>query len=227
MYEEDIEVAANVEETEEVETPTSPVEQVDQTKAFAKRLKEETTKAKLEAKEEIAKSFGYDSWDDYYNSQTNSKLLDKGLDPDSVRPVLEDLIKNDPQYIEAMKYKAEKEELEKEIFASNSIKALNEEMGTNFKNVQELGSQVIDLWNKGIPLAQAYAAYNYDKIRQNAIKKSNSEDNGKSHLKTLTGGNDKTQTRELTTEELSVFKSFGVSEERAKEYLKKQHQNKQ
>ena len=227
MYEEDIEVAANVEETEEVETPTSPVEQVDQTKAFAKRLKEETTKAKLEAKEEIAKSFGYDSWDDYYNSQTNSKLLDKGLDPDSVRPVLEDLIKNDPQYIEAMKYKAEKEELEKEIFASNSIKALNEEMGTNFNSINELDSQTIDLWNKGIPLAQAYAAYNYNKIRQNAIKKSNSEDNGKSHLKTLTGGNDKTQTRELTPEELSVFKSFGVSEERAKEYLKKQHQNKQ
>ena len=226
MYEEDIEVAANAEETEEVETPTSPVEQVDQTKAFAKRLKEETTKAKLEAKEEIAKSFGYDSWDDYYNSQTNSKLLDKGLDPDSVRPVLEDLIKNDPQYIEAMKYKAEKEELEKEIFASNSLKALNEEMGTNFKSVQELGSQVIDLWNKGIPLAQAYAAYNYDKIRQNAIKKSNAEDNGKSHLKTLTGGNDKTQTRELSQDELSIFRSFGISEDRAKEYLKKQHQNK-
>ena len=226
MYEEDIEMAANAEETEEVETPTPPVEQVDQTKAFAKRLKEETTKAKLEAREEIAKSFGYDSWDDYYNSQTNSKLLDKGLDPDSVRPVLEDLIKNDPQYIEAMKYKAEKEELEKEIFASNSLKALNEEMGTNFKSVQELGSQVIDLWNKGIPLAQAYAAYNYDKIRQNAIKKSNAEDNGKSHLKTLTGGNDKTQTRELSQDELSIFRSFGISEDRAKEYLKKQHQNK-
>lgn len=226
MYEEDIEMAANAEETEEVETPTSPVEQVDQTKAFAKRLKEETAKAKLEAREEIAKSFGYDSWDDYYNSQTNSKLLDKGLDPDSVRPVLEDLIKNDPQYIEAMKYKAEKEELEKEIFASNSIKALNEEMGTDFKSVQELGSQVIDLWNKGIPLAQAYAAYNYDKIRQNAIKKSNAEDNGKSHLKTLTGGNDKTQTRELSQDELSIFKAFGISEDRAKEYLKKQHQNK-
>ena len=226
MYEEDIEMAANAEETQEVETPTSPVEQVDQTKAFAKRLKEETTKAKLEAREEIAKSFGYDSWDDYYNSQTNSKLLDKGLDPDSVRPVLEDLIKNDPQYIEAMKYKAEKEELEKEIFASNSIKALNEEMGTNFKSVQELGSQVIDLWNKGIPLAQAYAAYNYDKIRQNAIKKSNAEDNGKSHLKTLTGGNEKTQTRELSQDELSIFRSFGISEDRAREYLKKQHQNK-
>ena len=173
---EDIEKADNViESTDEAtveQQPTSPVEQVDQTKAFATRLKEKA-KAKQEAKEEIAHSCGYDSWQEYVDNQTNSKLLDKGLDPDSVRPVLKDLIKNDPEYIEAMKYKAEKEELEKELFAQNAIQALNNKFGTNFKSVNELDKDTIDDWNKGMSLEKAFAANNYSKIMISSIIRMN------------------------------------------------------
>lgn len=51
-----------IEETQETET-TSPVVEpvVDQTKAFAKRLKEFTEKARSEERENIAKSFGYEN----------------------------------------------------------------------------------------------------------------------------------------------------------------------
>ena len=128
MFEdEELETADNVDETVEEtaeDQSTSPVEQVDQTKAFATRLKQEKAKAKQEAKEEIAQSFGYASWQEYADAQTNNKLLDNGLDPESVRPVLKDLIKNDPEYLEAMKYKAEKEELEKE-FPDAKVKITN------------------------------------------------------------------------------------------------------
>lgn len=220
------EQAANVDETEtenesvEETQPTSPVEQVDQTKAFATRLKEEKAKAKAEAKEEIAHSFGYNSWSEYADAQTNNKLLDKGLDPDSVRPVLKDLIREDPEYQEAMRFKAEKEALEKELFATNSLKALNDRFGTAYSSINELDPETIDMWNKGTPLEKAFAANNWETIRDAAVKKATvPKDNGKSHMKQVTGSNQQTNTREISNDQLNVFKSFGYSEERIKEYL--------
>lgn len=221
------EQAANVdeeiveEETQQEESqPTSPVEKVDQTKAFATRLKEEKAKAKLEAREEIAKSFGYNSWSEYADAQTNNKLLDKGLDPESVRPVLKDLIREDPDYQEAMKYKAEKEALEKELFATNSLKALNEKFGTAYSSVDELDPETIRLWNLGTPLETAYAANNWESIRDAAVKKASvPKDNGKSHLKQVTGSSQPNNTREISKEELDACKIFGFTEEQVKEYV--------
>lgn len=222
------EQAANVDEEiveeenqqQEEAQPTSPVEQVDQTKAFATRLKEEKTKAKQEAREEIAKSFGYNSWSEYADAQTNNKLLDKGLDPESVRPVLKDLIREDPDYQEAMKYKAEKEALEKELFATNSLKALNEKFGTAYSSVDELDPETIRLWNLGTPLETAYAANNWESIRDAAVKKASvPKDNGKSHLKQVTGSSQPNNTREISKEELDACKIFGFTEEQVKEYV--------
>lgn len=219
MFEEDVEeMADNIVETQS----TPPVEQepVDQTKAFATRLKEEKAKAKLEAQEELAQSFGYNSWQEYMDAQTNNKLIDEGLDPGVVRPMLQDLLKNDPDYIEAMKYKKEKEALEKEMFANASIKALNDKFGTNFTSVDELDKDTIDDWNKGTPLEKAFAANNYSKLMEMAVKKANSNsDNGKSHLRTVTGSSEKSTTRELSKDELGVFKMFGFTEEQAKNYV--------
>jgi hypothetical protein len=217
MYEyDDIEKADNTLEEES----TSPVETVDQTKAFAARLKEEKAKAKAEAREELAKSFGYESWEEYSEAQTNNQLLDRGLDPESVRPVLQDLIKNDPTYIEAMKYKEEKEALEKELFATNSIKALNDKFGTNYKSVNELDEQTIIDWNKGTPLEKAFAANNYDMLISNAVRNAGAvRDNGKSHMRTVTGSNSQGATREVSKGELDVAKMFGFTEEQLKAYV--------
>lgn len=215
-YEDDIEMADNTLEEES----TSPVETVDQTKAFAARLKEEKAKAKQEAREELAQSFGYESWEEYSEAQTNNQLLDRGLDPESVRPVLQDLIKNDPTYIEAMKYKEEKEALEKELFATNSIKALNDKFGTNYKSVNELDEQTIIDWNKGTPLEKAFAANNYDMLINNAVKNAGAvRDNGKSHMRTVTGSNSQGATREVSKGELDVAKMFGFTEEQLKAYV--------
>jgi hypothetical protein len=222
MFEDDeLEMADNVDNNEEVvEQSTSPVEQVDQTKAFAKRLKEEVEKAKRAERENIAQSFGYSSWEEYNDAQTKSKLLDEGYDPERVLPVFKDLIKNDPEYLEAMKYKAEKEELEKQLFAKMSIEALNNKFGTNYKSVDELDQETIDDWNKGTPLEKAFAANNYSKIVEMAVKKANTvKDNGKSHMKTVTGSTTQTTTRDVSKEELAIAKSFGISEEQFKNYV--------
>ena len=201
------EQAANVDEALETEVsnetqPTSPVEQVDQTKAFAQRLKQEKAKAKDEAKKEIAESFGYNSWQEYVDAQTNNKIIDKGMDPDAVKDILKDLIYTNPEYVEAMKYKQEKEELEKEIFASNSIEQLNKTYGTNYKSVNELDKQTIDAWNAGTPLVNAYAAYNMPTIIDSAVKKAMAaRDSGKSHLKTVSGSSEESKTREISQDE--------------------------
>lgn len=221
------EQAANVDEALETEVsnetqPTSPVEQIDQTKAFAQRLKQEKAKAKDEAKKEIAESFGYNSWQEYVDAQTNNKIIDKGMDPDAVKDILKDLIYTNPEYVEAMKYKQEKEELEKEIFASNSIEQLNKTYGTNYKSVNELDKQTIDAWNAGTPLVNAYAAYNMSTIIDSAVKKAMAaRDSGKSHLKTVGGSSEESKTREISQDELRVAKAFGLDETKFKEYVNK------
>lgn len=220
----DEEVADN-DVTEDVEASegqsTSPVEEkIDQTKAFALRLKEEKAKAKLEVREEIARSYGYDSWEDYANAQTNNKIIDNGFDPEAVRPMIEDLIKNDPKYIEAMKYKEEKEALEKELFVKNSLQALNNKFGTNFKTVEELDEETIKDWNKGTPLEKAFAANNYTKLIESAVKKASvNRDNGKSHLKTVTGSSEQSKSREVSKSEIDVAKAFGFTEEQLRNYI--------
>ena len=209
---------------QEEQQPTSPVEKVDQTQAFAKRLKEEKAKARLEERQAIAESFGYNSWQEYADAQTNNKILDKGMDPDSVRDILKDLIYTNPEYVEAMKYKKEKEELEKEIFASNSIKKLNETYGTSYSSVNELDAETVRMWNEGTPLEKAFAANNMSTLIDNAVKKAiSSRDNGKSHLTNVSGSAEQSKTREATSDELRVAKAFGFSEEQLKNYIKKQN----
>lgn len=222
------EQAANVDvqnepATQEEQQPTSPVETETQTQAFARRLKEEKAKAKLEARQEIAESYGYASWQEYADAQTNNKILDKGMDPESVRDILKDLIYTNPEYVEAMKYKQEKEELEKEIFASNSIKKLNETYGTNFKSVNDLDSATVDMWNKGMDLEKAYAANNVQSLIDLAVKKTvASRDNGKSHLNNINGSSEEVKVRQVSQAELNVAKSLGLNEEKFKEYVKRQ-----
>ena len=227
MFETD-EQAANTEvqnepEVQEETQSTSPVETETQTQAFARRLKEEKAKAKLEARQEIAESYGYASWQEYADAQTNNKILDKGMDPDAVRDILKDLVYTNPEYVEAMRYKQEKEELEKEIFASNSLKQLNETYGTNFTSVGQLDSTTRDMWNAGIPLIKAYAANNMESIVANAVKKTvASRDNGKSHLTNINGSSEEVKVRQVSQEELRVAKLLGLNEDKFKEYVKKQ-----
>jgi hypothetical protein len=225
MFEID-EQAANTEvqnepKVQEETQSTSPVET--ETQAFARRLKEEKAKAKLEARQEIAESYGYASWQEYADAQTNNKILDKGMDPDAVRDILKDLVYTNPEYVEAMKYKQEKEELEKEIFASNSLKQLNETYGTNYKSINELDKETVDMWNKGMTLEKAYAANNIQSLIDLAVKKTvASRDNGKSHLTNINGSSEEVKVRQVSQEELRVAKALGLNEDKFKEYVKKQ-----
>jgi len=226
---EDIEkVADNIEETstaEEVEQSASPTETpVDQTKAFAKRLKEEVEKARTSERENIAKSYGYESWEDFNKHQTDSKLLDSGLDPETVRPVLKDLIQSDPDYIEGIRYKQEKQKLEADIWAEQELQRMNSKLGTSLKDVSELDEKTVELWNKGMSLEQAYVSQHFEELQQKAIASTKSSiGSGKEHLSNNTNSSTTGVTRELSAEEMRIFKRINpdMSDEAIKEYINK------
>lgn len=124
-------------EAEELEDePVAPAGK-DETKAFSERLKKE--------KEKMAKQLGYDSWEDALEKRTNSAMLDKGLDPETVKPLLKEMLKSDPDYVAAMEYKKDKEELEKKIWADNELKKLNDKYGLSLKSIDDLDDEVIKL----------------------------------------------------------------------------------
>ena len=172
---------------------------------------------------------GFDSLKDYLEGDVTDaeiKYIDgilaqsNAIQGQQKATAVKDLIREDPDYQEAMKYKAEKEALEKELFATNSLKALNDKFGPAYSSVDELDPETIRLWNLGTPLETAYAANNWESIRDAAVKKASvPKDNGKSHLKPVTGSSQPNNTREISKEELDACKIFGFTEEQVKEYI--------
>ena len=84
-----------------------PADPPSETKAFSERLKKE--------KEKMAKQLGYNTWEEALEAKTNATLTDKGFDPETIKPVLKELMKSDPDYRAAMEYKKEKEAVEQKI----------------------------------------------------------------------------------------------------------------
>ena len=197
---------------DEVEESTPPVEQpeqVDATKAFSKRLKEETIKIREEERANLAKTLGYETYDDMVKHQPDNKLLQDGYDPETIRPILNDLLKTTPEYQEAMQYKKEKEELEKELFASDSIKMLNSTFGTTFTSINDLDKDTIDLWNKGVPLDRAYAASNYKTLTKPTPQPK--QQTGKEHMQPVEKGATKSDVRVATEDDIRRFRIFNPS----------------
>jgi hypothetical protein len=100
-----------VETSPEEPAPTDPVDPPadppSETKAFSERLKKE--------KEKMAKQLGYNTWEEALEAKTNATITDKGFDPETIKPVLKELMQADPDYRAAMEYKKEKEAVEQKI----------------------------------------------------------------------------------------------------------------
>jgi hypothetical protein len=229
MFEED--VAANVDSfdltpPEEIEEqPTSPVEpsvekEINSTKAYSERLNKDRERIRQEERDNIANSFGYDNWAEYLKAQTDSSLLEKGLDPEQIRPIIKDAIKNDPDYIEAMKIKQEKEQLEAKIWADDELKRLNEKFSLHIKSVDDLDEDVQNMWKSGISLEKAYAANHYEELRTAALKKSREISDGKSHLKDVNEGNN-ISAKTISNEQMKYFKALNpnATEDQIKAYI--------
>lgn len=180
---------------------------IEQTKAFAKRLKESTDKARNEEREAIAKSFGYDSYDAMMKQRQSQLIKDKGYDPEELSPVVEELVKQRMDSDPRMK---ELEDLRKRSLAEygkQELAEITKLTGGQITRLEQLPREVIDLWQKKGSLKKAYLELE----GENLVNKIRSEQSkgGTGHL--ATPGSTPpapSNKRPLTDEEKQMWKLF-------------------
>lgn len=129
---------------------------VEQTKAFAKRLRESTEKARNEEREAIAKSFGYESYEAMMQERQQQLIKDKGLDPEDVSPIVEELVKqrinDDPRMKELESFR--KQNIAQ--YAKSELKEISDLTGGQITRLDQLPKAVIDTWRQKGSLLAAY-----------------------------------------------------------------------
>lgn len=179
----------------------------DTTKAFAKRLKESTDKARREEREAIAKSLGYESYDDMQKKQEKKLYEDKGLDPEDVSPIVEQIVKqrleNDPRMLELSKLRDQ----QLQEFGKRELAEITQLTGGEITSLAQLPKEVIDLWKTKGSLKKAYLEVEGEKL----ISKIRSEQSkgSTSHMQNPGGSTPPTaKQRHLTAEERAMWKQF-------------------
>ena len=181
--------------------------EIDTTKAFSKRLKESTAKAVSAEREAIAKQFGYDSYDTMMASRDSKKLEEKGLSPEDVLPIVNEMvderIKNDPR----MKELDEVRNSKLEAYGKQELQSISELTNGQISKFEQLPKDTIELWKKTGSLKQAYLALHGEEI----IKQTRNNDakGSMSHLNSPDGSaaGDTTK-RPLTASEKAMYKFF-------------------
>lgn len=181
--------------------------EVDQTKAFAKRLKDSTDKARKEEQEHIAAVLGYKSYDELVKANENKLLKDNGLDPEQVSPIVEQLVEkrlnNDPRLkeLELLKQKQVQE------FAKRELAEVSKLAGVEFTSADQLPKDVVEDWKKTGSLKKSYMALHGEEL----ILKTRHELNKGSldHLKSPAGSApEPSNQRPLNTKEKALWKLF-------------------
>lgn len=202
----------------EVIPPVTPTEEPsndeaskkEQTKAFAKRLKESTDKAIANEREAIAKSMGFNSYEEMIKSKEQKLIEDAGLDPEQVSPVVEELVKrklnDDPRMKELELLRRQ----QIEEFGKRELAEITKLTGGEITSLTQLPREVIVLWKQKGSLKSAYMELEGEKL----INKIRSEQSKGStgHLANLggtTGANE--NKRPLTAEEKEIWKLFRPS----------------
>lgn len=187
---------------------------VETTKAFATRLKESTDKARREERESIAKSLGYESYEQMLKEKENKILKDGGLNPDDVSPVVDQIVnerlKNDPRLLELEELK----KVKAKEFAKEELAKITELTNGEITSLNQLPREVIELWKKKGSLKSAYLELEGEKL---ITKIRGAQSKGSTdHLASPGGTNPgKTTKRHLTAEEKQRWKFFnpGMTDE--------------
>lgn len=189
------------------ETKSGTSEDVSTTKAFAKRLAEEKAKVVNEERENIAKSLGYNSFDELQKSRERKRYEDAGLDPEDVSPIVEQLvnerINNDPRMKELEQYRAQRVQ----EFGRQELAEISKLTGGKITSLEQLPPEVIDLWKKKGSLKSAYLELKGEELILAARSEQSKGSTG--HL-TQVGGNASVPStkRHLTAEEKKMWQFF-------------------
>lgn len=188
----------------EVETKT---ESVDQTKAFAKRLRESTDKARKEEREAIAKQFGYESYEDMQKKREQDLYNEKGLDPEQVSPLVDEIVKqrleSDPRIKELEKFRAQ----EIKEFGKRELAEITKLTGGKVTSLSQISKDVIDLWQKKGSLKSAYLELEGEKLINDM--RSEQSKGSTAHMHAPSGqGSDTSNKRHLTNDEKAYWRFF-------------------
>lgn len=163
--------------------------------------------SRAEVESEIANRLGVSSIDELSANKLEQDLLDKGLDPDIALPILKELVKKDPDYLAAIKYKEDYEKLAKDTARATDIAALNAKYGTKFEKYEDIPENVRQLADKGISLEKAYIAENADTIIEGRAAHSAALRSSVAHIVPPTGaGPAGMSAPELDSEQIRIFK---------------------
>lgn len=129
---------------------------VTETQAFAHRLREATDKVRNEERESIARSLGYESYADMLQKREAKMLEEKGLDPEDVSPVVEQIVQQrlaeDPRLRELDGYRQERVA----AWAKKELAELSALTGGKISTLDDVPKDVIELWKTKGTLKGAY-----------------------------------------------------------------------
>ena len=199
---------------------------VTETQAFARRLREATGKARNDERESIAKSFGYASYADMVKAREADMLKDKGLDPEDISPVVEQLVEQriaaDSRLQELEAYRQERVA----AWAKQELADLKTLTGGKIASLEDVPKDVLEEWKSEGSLKKAYLKLHGEtlisEIRTAGVSEQSRGSTG--HLASPAGApaaSDKSK-RPLTEEERRVYRLFnpGVSEEQLSKMTK-------
>lgn len=196
-----------------VSPPEADPTQIDKTKAFATRLKESTEKARREEREEIAKSLGYTSYNDMIKDREAKLLTEKGLDPETVAPIVDELVKKrlneDPRMkeLDDLRAKQIKE------FGQRELVEITKLTDGEITKLEQLPKEVVELWKQKGSLKAAYLELKGEEL---IVKAKSGQSKGTTdHLQLPDASNPGTRkVRPLTLEEKQIWRVFnpGITE---------------
>ena len=187
---------------------------VENTKAFANRLRASTDKARKEERESIAKTFGYDSYEAMLKARERKTYEDKGLDPDEFSPIVNEIVEekfnNDPRMLELAEFRKQ----QVVAFGKQELAEITKLTGGKVTELNQLPKKVLERWKETGSLKSAYLEIE----GENLINQMRSEQSKGSaeHLGNPNGSSPAiTDQRPLTDKEKQMWKFFnpGISDE--------------
>jgi|LGVE01.1.fsa_nt_gb hypothetical protein len=175
------------------------------TLAVTKRINEVREKTEKAVEARIAKDNGFETYAAMTEAKRQAKedaiIKESGLDADEIEKVVTPLLKqrqaDDPRFARLAELEAEKKA--KEI--DEQLASINETTGQQL-TLEALPEATLKLWEKGIPLEQAYFATQGKALFKKGIPAVN---NGTLTHLAPTGTKGKTTTRGYTEEEKAIY----------------------
>lgn len=175
-------------------------EDITQTQAFARRLKEEKTKMQQENQTKLdnfAQQRGFKDWKELEQANEREQLDNLGInDQDTFNKFLEEKINNNPVVLEAKKVLEQQKNAEIEKALNNEISVISE-IDSSIKSLDDLAQipeydELMDkAVNRGYSLSDAFKVVAFNRIQSKTITESKQSAidniNSKNHMKTTSG----------------------------------------